>query len=173
SPHHFTLTDEACATLDPNTKMYPPLRSAEDREAVRQGLREGVIDAIATDHAPHSDIEKNVEFERAAFGILGLQTALPLTLRLIQDGVLSPLEAIGKLTHAPAKLLGLRGGTLAVGAEANVTLLDPTTSYTFESEQIRSKSLNSPFIGWELAGRIEATIFRGKVVYDRNGKRAL
>lgn len=166
TPHHFTLTDEAVCGFDTNTKMYPPLRSAADREAVKQGLADGTLDAIATDHAPHSSIEKDVEYGRAAFGILGLQTAVPLTLRLVREGVLTPMQAIAKLTTGPASVLRLKEGRLSLGAEGSVALIDPQASYTLNESDLLSKSKNSPFVGWELTGRVDATIFRGRVVFQ-------
>jgi len=167
TPHHLTLTDEAVRGYDPNTKMYPPLRSAADVEALRQALRDGTIDAIATDHAPHDIADKEVEFDQAPVGIIGLETALPLTLQLVDQGVLPLGEAIAQLTWGPARVLGLAKGTLQVGADADVTLIDPHTEYVVDRREFRSKSRNSPFHGWTLKGRAVMTIRAGTIVYSR------
>lgn len=165
TPHHFTLTDEAVRGFDPNTKMNPPLRTAKDVAAVIVGLRDGTLDAIATDHAPQTAIEKDVEFEYAANGIIGLETALPLTLKLVQEGHLTLMEAIEKLTLKPARILGLSKGELKVGADADLTLIDLNRKQTIEVSKFKSKSRNSPFQGWELKGFAVLTIVAGKVVY--------
>jgi dihydroorotase len=167
TPHHLILTDEAVRDYDPNTKMYPPLRTADDVAALRQALRDGTIDAIATDHAPHDLADKEVEFDQAPVGIIGLETALPLTLRLVGEGVLSLAEAIAKLTCGPAQVLGLAKGTLQVGADADVTLIDLDTEYTVDRREFRSKARNSPFHGWSLKGRAAMTIRAGGVVHSR------
>ena len=171
TPHHLFLTDEAVRGYDPNTKMYPPLRTAADVEALRQALRDGTIDAIATDHAPHDLADKEVEFDQAPVGIIGLETSLPLTLRLVNEGVLTLTEAIAKLTLGPAQVLGLAKGTLQVGADADVTLIDPQTEYVVDRREFRSKSRNSPFHGWTLKGRAVMTLCAGKVVYSRGPER--
>ncbi len=167
TPHHLLLTDEAVRGYDPNTKMYPPLRAAADVEALRQGLKDGTIDAIATDHAPHDLADKEVEFDQAPVGIIGLETSLPLVLRLVNEGVLTLAEAIAKLTGGPSQVLGLAKGTLQVGADADVTLIDTQTEYVVDRREFRSKSRNSPFHGWTLKGRAVMTICAGKVVYSR------
>ena len=167
TPHHLFLTDEAVRGYDPNTKMYPPLRAAADVEALRQGLKDGTIDAIATDHAPHDLADKEVEFDQAPVGIIGLETSLPLVLRLVNEGVLTLAEAIGKLTWGPSQILGLAKGTLQVGADADVTLIDTQTEYVVDRREFRSKSRNSPFHGWTLKGRAVMTLCAGKVVYSR------
>jgi dihydroorotase len=167
TPHHVLLTDDAVCGYDPNTKMYPPLRAAADVEALRQALQDGTIDAIATDHAPHDLADKEVEFDQAPVGIIGLETALPLTLRLVEDGVLSLREAIAKLTWGPAQTLGLAKGTLQVGADADVTLIDARAEYVVDRREFRSKARNTPFHGWTLRGRALMTICGGKVVYSR------
>jgi dihydroorotase len=167
TPHHLILTDEAVRGYDSNTKMYPPLRTAADVEALRQALRDGTIDAIATDHAPHDLADKEVEFDQAPVGIIGLETALPLTLRLVETGVLPLADAIAKLSWGPAQVLGLAKGTLRVGAEADVTLIDAQTEYVVDRREFRSKSRNSPFHGWTLKGRAVMTICAGKIVYSR------
>jgi dihydroorotase len=159
------LTDEAVRGYDPNTKMNPPLRTTEDVAAVIAGLKDGTLDAIATDHAPQTAIEKDVEFDYAASGIIGLETALPLTLRLVQEGHLTLMEAIEKLTLKPAHLLGLDKGRLKVGADADLTLIDLAREQTVEVSQFKSKSRNSPFQGWRLKGFAILTIVAGRIVY--------
>jgi dihydroorotase len=171
TPHHLFLTDEAVRGYDPNTKMYPPLRTAADVEALRQALREGTIDAIATDHAPHDLADKEVEFDQAPVGIIGLETSLPLTLRLVDEGVLSLADAIAHLTWGPAQVLRLAKGTLQVGADADVTLIDTQTEYIVDRREFRSKSRNSPFQGWTLKGRAIMTIRAGTIVYSRMPER--
>jgi dihydroorotase len=170
TPHHFTLTEEAVTGYNTNAKMAPPLRVDADVQAIQGGLRDGTIDAIATDHAPHHRDEKEVEFDQAAPGIVGLETALPLTLRLVEAGVLSLTEALRKLTINPARILGLPYGTLAVGAPADVVIFDPTRQWRVEVEKLRSKSKNSPFDGWELRGKVIVTMVNGQVVYDDREK---
>jgi dihydroorotase len=167
TPHHLFLTDEVVRGYDPNTKMYPPLRTAADVEALRQALRDGALDAIATDHAPHDIADKEVEFDQAPVGVIGLETALPLTLRLVEEGVLPLTDAIARLTSGPAQVLGLPKGTLQVGADADVTLIDAQTEYVVDRREFRSKSRNSPFHGWTLKGRAVMTICAGKVVHSR------
>ena len=167
TPHHFTLTDDAVRGYNTNAKMNPPLRSAEDVAAVRAGLADGTIDAIATDHAPHHLDEKNVEFNIALNGIVGLETALPLSLRLVEDGVLSLKDVIGRLTIGPARALGIPRGTLEVGAAADVTVIDPELKWTVAADKLLSKSKNTPFDGWKLKGAATHTIVGGKVVYQR------
>jgi dihydroorotase len=171
TPHHLFLTDEAVRGYDPNTKMYPPLRTAVDVEALRQALKDGTIDAIATDHAPHDLADKEVEFDQAPVGIIGLETSLPLTLRLVNEGVLTLTEAIAKLTWGPSQVFGLAKGTLQVGADADVTLVDTQTEYVVDRREFRSKARNSPFHGWTLKGRAVMTLCAGKVVYSRGPER--
>jgi dihydroorotase len=171
TPHHLFLTDEAVRGYDPNTKMYPPLRTAADVEVLRQALQDGTIDAIATDHAPHDLADKEVEFDEAPVGIIGLETSLPLTLRLVEEGVFPLADAIAKLTWGPAQVLGLAKGTLQVGADADVTLIDAQTEYIVDRREFRSKSRNSPFHGWTLKGRAVMTICAGKIVYSRMPER--
>ena len=166
APHHFTLTEEAVEGYNTNAKMAPPLRLAEDVEALREGLGDGTIDAIATDHAPHHRDEKEVEFDQAANGIVGLETALPLTLKLVRAKVLSLAEALSKLTVHPARILRLPYGTLSVGAPADVVLFDPAQKWRLEPEKLRSKSKNTPFGGWELTGKVILTMMSGRVVYE-------
>lgn len=166
TPHHFILTDEAVSRYDTNAKMNPPLRGKKDREAVIEGLKDGTLDAIATDHAPHSEDEKKVEFDLAPFGIVGLETALPLSLKLVEDGVLSLNEMISKLTDAPSNVLNLGKGSLKTGEAADVLIFDPDEEITIDKENFHSKSKNSPFIGWKLKGKVHYTLVNGKVVYS-------
>jgi dihydroorotase len=165
TPHHLTLTDEACARYDTNAKCNPPLRGAADVEALRAALADGTIDAVATDHAPHSPVEKEVEFEQAAFGMIGLETAVPLVLELVRAGQLSAAAFVTRLSAAPATLFGLPGGTLADGAPADVTIIDPEAEWTVEPAQLRSRSHNTPFAGRPLRGRAVMTIVGGAIVY--------
>ncbi|RMF42254.1 MAG: dihydroorotase [Deltaproteobacteria bacterium] len=167
TPHHFVLTDEAVRGYNTNAKMNPPLRSEQDRQAVRDGLADGTIDCIATDHAPHHFDEKNVEFNLAMNGIVGLETALPLTLRLVEEGVISLQRAVELLTCGPASALGLPGGHLATGAPGDVTIIDPDLEWTVELEKLKSKSKNSPFGGWNMRGAAVATIVGGRIVHTR------
>lgn len=166
TPHHFSLTEEAVEGYNTNAKMAPPLRLAGDVHAVKEGLRDGTIDAIATDHAPHHRDEKEVEFDQAANGIVGLETALPLTLTLVESGVLTLAEAIRKLTVNPARIFGLPYGTLSVGAVADVTIFDPAGTWKVNPATLRSKSKNTPFGQWEMKGRIVVTMVEGRIVYD-------
>jgi len=166
TPHHFTLTEEAVRGYNTDAKMNPPLRTAEDVAAVRAGLADGTLDAIATDHAPHHLDEKNVEFNLAMNGIVGLETALPLTLKLVEEKVLSLNEAVARLTSGPAKCLGLNRGTLSVGAVADITVIDPASEWTVERDRLLSKSKNTPFDGWKMKGRAVCTIVSGKVIYE-------
>ncbi len=165
TPHHLTLTDEACATFDTSAKCNPPLRAAPDIVALKEALADGTIDAIATDHAPHSPVEKDVEFEQAAFGILGFETALPLCLDLLRAGVLSPSALLAKLSSAPAAILGLPGGSLIPGAAADVTVIDPEAEWTCDPTRFRSRSRNTPFGGRALRGRAVLTVVGGRVAH--------
>ncbi len=166
APHHFTLTEEAVNGYNTNAKMAPPLRLAEDVEAVKDGLRDGTIDAIATDHAPHHRDEKEVEFDQAANGIVGLETALPLTMKLVDTGVLSLSEAVRKLTINPTRIFNLPYGTLTVGASADVVIFDPACQWRVDAAKLQSKSKNSPFDTWELKGKVVVTVVGGRIVYD-------
>ena len=167
APHYFTLTDEAVRGYDTHAKMNPPLRGAADVQAIRDGLADGTLSVIATDHAPHHVDEKNVEFNLALNGIVGLETALPLTLRLVEEGVLTLTEAIARLTIGPARALGLPGGTLEVGRAADITLIDPTCKWTLDPARLLSRSKNTPFGGWQLKGAATLTMVGGRVVYQR------
>jgi dihydroorotase len=167
TPHHFTLTDENVGDYDTNCKMNPPLRSAADREAILVGLADGTIDAIATDHAPHAAHEKIVEFERAAFGVTGVETALGLAISKLHREQRIPLTRIVELfTAGPARVIDLPGrGTLVRGSHADVTIFDPKKRWRFEAAQSASKSRNTPFDGWQLTGKVLATVVGGRVVY--------
>jgi dihydroorotase len=165
TPHHFTLTDEALEGWDTHARMNPPLRSARDVEAVCEGLRDGTIDAIATDHAPHASGDKVCPFDCAANGIVGLETALPLTLALVHDGRLGLGRAVELLSTGPARAFGLPGGTLQPGAPADVTVVDPAREWTIEAARFFSKGRNSPFEGRRVKGQVRATIVGGRVVF--------
>jgi dihydroorotase len=192
-PHHFTLTDAALAgsekfwgqdgsgifgfgdrtnsrpvwpSYDTNFKMNPPLRSARDRDAILQGVSDGTIEILCSDHAPHCDYEKEVEFDHAPFGITGLETELALSLmQLYHTKRLGLSDLIAKFTSAPARLLGIAKGSLSVGSEADVTVFDPDREWVFDKTASGSKSLNSPFYGWSLRGKPVATIVRGRKVW--------
>ena len=169
TPHHFVLTDEALGApvpYDTNTKMNPPLREAVDRDAMLKGLSDGSVDVIATDHAPHHADEKHVEFDHAPFGITGLETAVSLCFdRLVHAGVVSLPRLIELLSVNPARILRVKGGSLADGAPADITILAPDLSVTVSVSAMRSKSKNTPFDGWTLRGGVAATIVGGRVVY--------
>lgn len=169
TPHHLFLTDEAVSSFDTVTKVNPPLRSSEDVEALRQGLREGVIDAVATDHAPHNSIEKDVDYNDAAFGMTGLETALPLVLRLVDEGVLEMSRAVEAMAAAPAAILGVDGGTLAAGAPADLTVVDMKEEWVVDPAAMLSRSRNTPFAGWKLKGRTTALFVDGRNVFDSPG----
>jgi len=170
APHHFTLTDEALAApipYDTNTKMNPPLREAADRDAMIAGIADGTVDVIATDHAPHHYDEKRVEFDRAPFGIVGLETCVPLTFdRLYHTGHITLRRMIELLSTNPAGVLRVPGGTLSAGAPADITVLAPDLKVTIAAASLRSKSKNTPFDGWDLRGGVAATIVGGRTVYS-------
>ncbi len=164
APHYLFLTQEAVGDYDPNAKMNPPLRTEEDRQALLEALADGTIDAIATDHAPHSSLEKEVEFIDAAFGIIGLESALPLTLQLVHEGKISPARLVELMSLNPPRLLKLTvGGDLAPGQPADVTLVDPELVFTLRPEDSKSLSRNSPFWGQECRGRAVKTIVGGRL----------
>ena len=169
APHHFTLTDEALDSpvkYDTNCKMNPPLREAADREAMIEGLVDGSVDLIATDHAPHHSDEKMVEFDRAPFGIVGLETAVPIVFdRLVHTGRITLRRLVELLSVNPARVMGVPGGTLAEGAPADVTILAPDMKVTVQAASLRSKSKNTPFDGWQFRGGVAATIVGGRIVY--------
>ena len=170
APHHFALSDEAVMSFDTNAKMSPPLRSSRHVEGVKAGLRDGTIDAIATDHAPHVIQDKEVEFDYAANGIIGLETAFGLTITtLVEGGVLTLPQAVARLTSDPCRIFQLPKGTLSEGADADVTIADPTQEWVYDVRQSASKARNSPFDGWKLRGQVLATIVGGKVVWELPG----
>jgi dihydroorotase len=169
APHHFTLTDEALTApipYDTNVKMNPPLREAADRDAMLAGIADGSVDAIATDHAPHHYDEKHVEFDRAPFGIVGLETAVSLSLdRLVHSGLVRLPRLVELLSVNPARILGVQGGSLAPGERADITVLAPDLKVTIQASRLRSRSKNTPFDGWELRGGVAATIVGGRTVF--------
>jgi len=168
TPHHFTLTDKLVYGYNTDAKMNPPLRTQEDVDAILEGIADGTIDVIATDHAPHSQDEKNVEFDLAPFGIVGLETALSLSLELVEKGIITLDEMIKKLTVAPSEIVGIERGTLVPGSIADLVVFDPGMSRTVNAGEFFSKSRNTPFSGWELKGVVSNTIVSGKVVFSRN-----
>jgi dihydroorotase len=166
APHYFTLTEEAVLGYDTHAKMNPPLRTERDRQAIRDALADGTLDAIATDHAPHSVLEKEVEFNLAANGIVGLETSLSLSLALVRDGVITPLRLVELMSSAPAAILGVAGGTLRPGAVADVTVIDPQREFTFNAAASLSLGKNSPFDGWQLQGKAVMTLLAGRVTFS-------
>jgi dihydroorotase len=170
APHYLMLTDETVRTFDTRSKMNPPLRTESDRQALKEALRDGTIDAIATDHAPHAPEEKKVEFDQAPFGIIGLETSLSVCwTELVVPGVLTPSELIRLMSTNPADIHGLAAGSLGVGAAADVAVIDPERVWTVP-KRFRSKSRNSPFIGMDLTGKTVLTLVSGEVKYDEDGR---
>jgi dihydroorotase len=170
TPHHFTLTDESIKTFDTNCKVNPPLRTKKDVEMIKKGLKNGIINAIATDHAPHSIEEKDVEFDAAPFGMIGLETCLGLVIsELIEKKILTWKEAIAKLSYNPARILHLNAGELKAGGPADITIIDPACEWTVDPNKFHSKSKNSPFGGWKLKGKAWMTIVDGKIVFKLEG----
>jgi dihydroorotase len=168
APHYFTLTEEAIKGYNTNAKMNPPLRSSQDREAILEGLSDGTIDVIATDHAPQSYIEKEVEFDQAANGIIGLETSVSLSLKLVQNSVISLTDLVEKMSTNPAKILGLNIGITA-GNPADITIIDPDVSYKIDSSRFKSLSRNTPFDGWDMKGKAVLTMVGGKVLFEEMG----
>ena len=166
APHYFTLTDEALQTYNTNLKVNPPLRSAADVAAIKEGLADGTLDAIVTDHAPHARTDKELEFEYAANGISGLETSLALSLLLVDEGVLSLPELIAKMSLNPARILNLSKGTLETGADADITVINPQLNWTVDVKAFCSKGKNSPFHGREMKGKAVLTIVGGEIKYD-------
>ncbi|MBW2575343.1 MAG: dihydroorotase [Deltaproteobacteria bacterium] len=165
APHYFSITDGAVKEYNTNAKMYPPLRSDQDREAVCQGIADGTIDVIATDHAPHSFIEKQVEFDRAANGIIGLETSVSLSLKLVENGVISMAALVEKMSTNPARILGLENNLL-IGRPADITIIDPERSYRVNADNFKSLSRNTPFDGWDMKGKAVLTMVGGKIIYQ-------
>ncbi len=186
--HHFSLDHRAVADLyyrdgveyamkrqyacfNPNTKMSPPLREPEDVVAIKEALSAGIIDVIASDHAPHEQTEKEVEYQYAPFGIIGLETTIPLTMKLVREGVLTPVKMVERLSVAPAKILGLsKKGSLEVGMDADVTIIDPEVQWVINKDDFRSRSSNTPFDGWRVQGKALTTIVGGEIVYAADGQ---
>ena len=171
TPHHFALTHERCEGYDTNAKMNPPLREAADRDAIREGLKDGTIDCIASDHAPHHYDTKEREFDDAPNGIVGLETALGLGIReLVEPGIVSLADLVARMSTIPARIFGLPGGTLAVGAPADVVVFDPARHWVVKREDLHSKSTNSPFLNETLVGQADLTLVGGRVAFARTGR---
>jgi len=170
TPHHFTLTDECCMSYDTDVKVNPPLRSKEDVLAIKKALSDGTIDTIASDHAPHGKHEKDIVFDLAEFGMIGLETSVALAItNLVEEKVISPKRFVELFSYNPAEILGLRKkGTLSEGADSDITIIDPLKEWTYKSKSIKSKSKNSPFIDWRFKGRAVYTIVGGKVVMENS-----
>jgi dihydroorotase len=167
-PHHFALTDESCSSFDTSTKVNPPLRSQEDVDAIKKYIADGTIDCIVTDHAPHTKEDKEVGFDGAPFGLIGLETSLGLTIKeLVKPGIIDLPQMVDRMSTAPARIVGLKNkGVVKEGFDADITIIDEHKEWTVIKEEFVSKSKNSPFIGWKLCGQVEYTIFAGKVVYQ-------
>jgi dihydroorotase len=168
APHYWTLTDEAVLGYNTRAKMNPPLRRDEDVRAVREALRDGTIDVIATDHAPHAEYEKSKEFDKAPFGITGLETSLALSLNLVREGVITMSQMIDKMSRRPAEILKVARGTLSAGAVADVTIFDPDDEWIVDEKDFESKSKNSPFLGWKMKGRATEVLVGGKLVLEQS-----
>ena len=167
TPHHLLLTEECCAEYDTNYKVNPPLRLAKDIEALKQAISEGLIDALATDHAPHLQSEKELEFLTAPFGIASLECALSLYIKaLIEPGILSWPELIRLMTEKPAGIIGIDKGTLGKGKQADITIIDPDKEYTINTGTFQSKSRNCPYHGWKVKGKVEKTIVGGEIRFE-------
>jgi len=166
TPHHLSLTDEATEGFDTSTKMAPPLRTQDDVETLRKALAEGVIDCVATDHAPHATYEKDVEFTAAPCGVLGLETAFGVVNDMVRQGEISPLELMRRMSTTPARIFGLEGGSLSSGSVADLVILDPETAWVYDPTEGFSKSRNSPWGGSELTGQVFATFVAGRLVYQ-------
>lgn len=165
-PHYFTLTDEAVKLFDTNTKMNPPLRARDDLDAIKEALKDGTIDCIATDHAPHTEDEKDTDFDQAPFGIIGLETALSLAvMELVDTKILSWTDIVKKMSVNPSSILGIEKGSLSVGADADITVIDPGKKWEVKKESLQSKSKNTPFLGMQLKGMAIITIRDGEIVY--------
>ncbi|WP_277058808.1 dihydroorotase [Trichlorobacter lovleyi] len=166
APHYFTLTDDAVRGYNTNAKMNPPLREADDVAAIKQGLKDGTIDCIATDHAPHHIDEKDVEFNEAMNGIVGLETSLPLSLKLVDEGLLTLAQLVEKMSCNPSELLGLGRGSLKAGSVADITVIDPAKQWTVTESVLASKSKNSPWLGATMTGAAACTVVGGKIVFS-------
>lgn len=170
-PHHFTLTSEDIITDDPNYKMNPPLRTKEDMEALKAGLADGTMEVISTDHAPHSAEEKQGSIRKAPFGIVGLETCVPLTVaELVDKGLITPLQMAEKMSYNPAKILGIDKGTIQEGKKADITIIDPKATYTIDKNTFISKGKNTPFHGRKVKGKVMTTIFEGRIVYQNRSR---
>lgn len=168
-PQYWTLTDEDARLFDTNTKMNPPLRTKEDVDSIKEALKDGTIDVISTDHAPHASWEKENPWDDAPFGIIGLETALGLVItELVEPGIIDWAGVVKTMSIAPARILGVQDGTLSIGKDADVTIINPDKEWTVNKEEFLSKSNNSPFIGWRLKGVVEWTISRGKIVWRQS-----
>ncbi len=165
APHYFSITEEAVDGYNTHAKMNPPLRSEQDRVAITDGLADGTLDVIATDHAPHSDLEKDVAFDQAANGIVGLETALPLGLKLVEKNNLSLTDLIGKMSKNPARILGLKND-ISIGNRADLTIIDLDKTYRVDAAEFKSKSRNTPFDGWQMKGKAVLTMVNGKIVFN-------
>ena len=163
-PHYFHLTDEAVLHYNTNAKMNPPLRTQEDVAAIKAALKDGTIDVISTDHAPHAESEKNVEFDKAPFGVIGLETSLALSLKLVEEKALTLSELVRKMSLKPAEIIKVDRGHLSEGAVADLTIIDPNFEWTVEKEKLESKSKNSPFLGWKMKGKATDVLVEGREI---------
>ena len=170
APHYFSLTEEAVIGYNTHAKVHPPLRSSKDVKAIVEGLRDGTIDVIASDHAPHSSVEKDLEFDMAANGLIGLETSLPLSLALVHSGTLTLAQIISKMSTNPARILRINPTRLKPGDPADLTIIDPLKEFTVRANRFQSKSRNTPFEGWQLKGKAIITIVKGKIVFHDGGR---
>jgi dihydroorotase len=166
TPHHLTLTDESVGTYDTNTKVAPPLREPEDIEALQEAVADGTIDALASDHAPHSREDKEVEYDHAEFGMVGLETAFPLYYAKVLKNHWDLSKLVAAMTLKPAKIIGVKKGTLEKGADADISIFDPKKEWVVDSKAFHSKSQNSPFLGWRMTGKPVYTIVAGNIVFQ-------
>jgi dihydroorotase len=166
APHYFTLTEEAVKDYNTNAKMNPPLRTQKDRKAIIEAIKDGTIDVIATDHAPHSILEKDIEFDQAANGIIGLETAVPLALALFRKGYIDAARLVELLSTNPARILGVKGGSLGIGSLADIAVIDPEEKFILQEQDIYSKSKNSPFLGSKLQGKAVLTLCGGRITHN-------
>lgn len=166
TPHHLLLTEQKVSSYDTNAKMYPPLREEIDRAFLIKGIKESIIDVIATDHAPHARDEKDLDFDLAPFGVIGLQTLLPAIIKLHLENDIDLMKILSCVTINPARILGIEGGTISPGSRADITIVDPNAVWTFTEDMIKSKSKNSPFIGMTFKGKVIYTIINGRIVYQ-------